>query len=75
MKCSKAVIWTILSLLIISLSGCFSSNPKDIKAFLMPGQYDVSSENYILHPPDEITLHCTAAINIDTQTQQIRPDG
>ena len=75
MKCSKAVIWTILSLLTISLSGCFSSNPTDVKAFLMPNQHDVSSENYILHPPDEIEIHCTDAPKIDGQSQQIRPDG
>lgn len=75
MKCSKAVIWTILSLLTISLTGCFSSNPKNIKAFLMPSQYDVSSRDYILHPPDEIEIHCTAAPEIDGQSQQIRPDG
>lgn len=75
MKCSRAVIWTILSLLTISLTGCFSSNPKDIKAFLMPNQYDVSSRDYILHPPDEIQIHCSEATQIDGQSQQIRPDG
>ena len=75
MKFSRAVIWTILSLLTISLTGCFSSNPKDVKAFLMPNQYDVSSRDYILHPPDEIELHCSEATQIDGQSQQIRPDG
>jgi len=41
----------------------------------MPNQFDVSSENYILHPPDEIEIHCTDAPKIDGQSQQIRPDG
>ena len=75
MKCSQAIIWTILSLLTISLTGCFSSNPKDIKAFLMPDKVDVSARNYILHPPDDIEIHCAAVPEIDMQSQQIRPDG
>jgi len=75
MKCSQAVIWTILSLLTISLTGCFSSNPKDVKAFLMPSNVDVSAKNYILHPPDEIEIHCSKVPEIDLQRQQVRPDG
>ena len=75
MKCSQAVIWTILSLLTVSLTGCFSSNPKDVKAFLMPSNVDVSAKNYILHPPDEIEIHCSKVPEIDLQRQQVRPDG
>ena len=75
MKRSRAIILVILSLFTISLSGCFSSNPKDIRAFLMPKDVDVSVRDYILHPPDEIEIHCTAATQIDGQSQQIRPDG
>ena len=75
MKCSQAVIWTILSLFIVSLTGCFSSNPKNLKAFLMPGKVDVSTRNYILHPPDEIEIHCSSVPEIDMQRQQVRPDG
>ena len=75
MKCFQALILTILSLLIISFSGCFSSNPKDIEAFLMPNAVDVSATNYILHPPDDIIIHCTPVPEIHMQSQQIRPDG
>ena len=75
MNCSRALIWLILSLLIVSLAGCFSSNPKDINAFLMPNKVDVSARNYILHPPDEIEIHCTDVPEIHMQRQQIRPDG
>jgi polysaccharide export outer membrane protein len=75
MKYSKALILTILSLLTVSISGCFSSNPRDIRAFLKPNEVDVSSKDYILHPPDEIEIHCTDAPEIDGQSQQIRPDG
>ncbi len=69
MKCSRAVIWSILSLFTVSLTGCFSSNPKDIKAFLMPDKVDVSTRNYILHPPDEIEIHCFSVPEIDMQRQ------
>jgi polysaccharide export outer membrane protein len=65
----------ILSLFLFSLTGCFSSNPKDIRAFLMPDNVIVSSRNYILSPPDEIEIHCTEVPEIHTQSQQIRPDG
>jgi len=75
MKGSRAVIWTILSLFTISLTGCFSSNPKDVKAFLMPDKVDVSARAYTLHPPDEIEIHCSSVPEIDMQRQQIRPDG
>jgi len=75
MKCSRAVIWTILSLLTVSLTGCFSSNPKDVKAFLMPNKVDVSARIYTLHPPDEIEIHCSSVPEIDMQRQQVRPDG
>ena len=75
MKCSQAVIWTVLSLLTVSLTGCFSSNPKDLEAFLMPDNVDVSTKNYTLHPPDEIEIHCSSVPEIDMQRQQVRPDG
>jgi len=75
MKYSRTVIWTILSLFTVSLTGCFSSNPEDIQAFLMPDSVDVSAKNYTMHPPDEIEIHCSSVPEIDLQRQQIRPDG
>jgi len=41
----------------------------------MPDKVDVSARNYILQPPDEIEIHCSAVPEIDMQSQQIRPDG
>jgi polysaccharide export outer membrane protein len=41
----------------------------------MPDKVDVSARNYILHPPDDIEIHCAAVPEIDMQSQQIRPDG
>jgi protein involved in polysaccharide export with SLBB domain len=75
MKCSWIVIWMILSLFTVSLTGCFSSNPEDVHAFLMPDEIVASAEKYIMHPPDEIEIHCSGVPEIDMQRQQIRPDG
>jgi polysaccharide export outer membrane protein len=72
---ARPIITAISMLVTLSLTGCFSSNPKDIKAFTMPHQVDVTSEHYILQPPDEIEVHCSKAPEIDLQRQQIRPDG
>ena len=72
---ARPIIAVILILLTLGLAGCFSYNPKDIKAFTMPQQVDVASERYVLEPPDEIEVHCTKAPEIHMQRQQIRPDG
>ena len=57
------------------LTGCFSSHPKDIEAFLKPHQADVTSDKYVLQPPDEIEIHCTRVPELNMQKQRIRPDG
>jgi polysaccharide export outer membrane protein len=75
MKYTRAITLAILSLLTISMAGCFSSNPADIEAFLMPSKVNVTSRNYIMQPPDEIEIHCSRVPEIDMQRQQIRPDG
>lgn len=65
----------LLLLPAFALTGCFSSNPRDIQAFKMPHEVDVSLNQYVLQPPDEIEVHCSKAPEIDLQRQQIRPDG
>lgn len=75
MEYFRIVTWTILSLFTVGLTGCFSSDPKNIKAFLMPDKFDVSTKQYILLPPDEIEIHCSMVPEINMQRQQIRPDG
>jgi polysaccharide export outer membrane protein len=57
------------------LTGCFSGYPEDIQAFVKPYEVDVTSENYIFQPPDEIEIHCAQVPEIDLQRQRIRPDG
>jgi len=65
----------IVSLITISVTGCFSSNPADIEAFLRPDKVDVTAESYVLQPPDEVQVHCSEVPEIDQQRQRIRPDG
>jgi protein involved in polysaccharide export with SLBB domain len=65
----------VLLMFLTSLTGCFSSNPNDIKAFVRPDRINVTAANYILQPPDEIEIHCSRIPEIDKQSQQIRPDG
>lgn len=72
---TRVVIVVILSLVTISLTGCFSSHPKDIEAFLKPRQVNVTSGTYILQPPDEIKIFCSKVPEIHEQQQRIRPDG
>jgi len=60
---------------VCSVAGCFSSNPEDIHAFVKPYEVDVTSEDYILQPPDEIEIHCSQVPEVHLQRQYIRPDG
>ncbi len=75
MKCLRVISMMIVSLITISLTGCFSSHPADIEAFLRPDKVDVSSERYVLQPPDQIVVHCSEVPEINGQAQLIRPDG
>ena len=59
----------------VILTGCFSSHPKDIEAYLKPHQAQVTADKYVLQPPDEIEVHCVRVPEIDGQRQRIRTDG
>jgi polysaccharide export outer membrane protein len=72
---TSLMLLVILLAAMLSLMGCFSSNSKDIEAFLKPHQADVTSDKYVLQPPDEIEVHCARIPEIDKQRQRIRPDG
>jgi len=75
MRCRKAFLQVIVLMFLVSLTGCFSSNPADIEVFQRPDQVTVTMEKYILQPPDEIEIHCSKVPEIHLQKQQIRPDG
>ena len=68
------LVMVVLSLL-VSLTGCFSSQDEDIQAFAKPDEVVLVSSNYVLMPPDEIEIHCTKVPEIHLQRQRIRPDG
>ncbi len=72
---ARATLAVILSLITVGLTGCFSSHPEDIQAFLRPPEVNVTAENYILQPPDEIEIQCSKVPEIHLQRQIIRPDG
>ncbi len=75
MKYTWIISVVILTLIMISQTGCYSSHPKDIEAFLMPDKVDVTAEDYVLQPPDEVEVRCSRVPEIDQQRQRIRPDG
>jgi polysaccharide export outer membrane protein len=75
MRNAQIIIAVILSVITISLTGCFSSHPKDIEAFLKPYEANVTAKSYALQPPDEVEIHCSKVPEINLQRQQIRPDG
>jgi polysaccharide export outer membrane protein len=75
MRCTWIIAVTFLSVFALGLAGCFSSNPKDIEAFLRPEKVDTTAENYVLQPPDQILVLCSEVPEIDRQSQLIRPDG
>ena len=74
---ARATSAATLSLITISITvtGCFSSQPEDIKVFLRPYEVNVTAERYVLQPPDEIEILCSKVLEIHMQRQQIRPDG
>jgi polysaccharide export outer membrane protein len=65
----------IILIFLVFIGGCFSSNPRDIEAFIKPHEVIVTAERYLLQPPDEIEIHCTKVPEIHLQRQRIRPDG
>lgn len=71
----------MLLLAVVMMSGCFSARSEDLEVFLKPDQADVTGEDYIIQPPDRITVIATGIPELSGvssqlgQTQEIRPDG
>jgi polysaccharide biosynthesis/export protein len=71
-------LWTIAlscSILILGMSGCFSSSSPDLRAFKMPEDVNTTAANYILQPPDVVKVVCSKIPELNGQEQRIRPDG
>jgi polysaccharide export outer membrane protein len=64
-----------LAVLMVSATGCFSSNPKAIEHFDKPSQMNIYGEEYVLEPPDVIEVLSADVPEIHLQSQRIRPDG
>ncbi len=83
MRYKPTLLHVVLVIIPIVLSGCFSANPEDVKAFLRPDQADVTADTYILQPPDMITvlsskvpeMQRSGSISAVGLTQVIRTDG
>jgi len=75
MKCTHIIVAVTMSLSTLGLTGCFSSRPEDIEAFLRPRDANVTAESYVLQPPDGIEIYCSNVPEIHLQRQRIRPDG
>jgi len=71
----KVVRIIFVGLISIALSGCFSSHPRNIAAFVKPDKANVTADKYALQPPDEIQIHCARIPELNMQRQRIRPDG
>ena len=75
MKHKQLLLYLSFLCISITLLGCTQYNPDDIKAFYMPRNVNVTADDYILQPPDEIEIHSSKVPEIHLQIQQIRPDG
>lgn len=75
MKFTQIMKVVTFPVMIIGLTGCFSSNPEDIQAFARPYMVNTTTDTYVLQPPDEVVVFCTKVPEIHEQRQKIRPDG
>ena len=71
----KTLALGILLLFVTLVTGCFYSRPEDIRVFAKPTDVNVTSDTYILQPPDEVQIFCEQAKEVNLQRQRIRPDG
>ncbi|HIJ67676.1 MAG TPA: hypothetical protein HPP87_08495 [Planctomycetes bacterium] len=71
----------VLLALVVMLGGCFSARPEDIEAFLRPDEAQVTADDYLMQPPDQITVISSKVPQLQGTvrrigyTQTIRPDG
>ncbi len=59
------------------IAGCVAK-PENIQAFARTYEVNVTAQNYIVQPPDELEVFCSQAPDvpeIHKQRQRVRPDG
>jgi polysaccharide biosynthesis/export protein len=86
----KLSIFTAITLALLMLisAGCFKADEKNLQAFTYPNKADVTMDQYVLQPPDVITVISSSVPELtgsnsmagsglvsQTMTQTIRPDG
>jgi protein involved in polysaccharide export with SLBB domain len=81
MRYQQIFVGLFLLTLVVGLAGCFSAKPDDIQAFLKPGEAQVTADDYLLQPPDQVTVISSKVPELAGttrsvgHTQTIRPDG
>jgi len=56
-------------------AGCASNPHGQLAAFLKAHEQSVSTGQYVVQPPDIITIHAAVAPEIDGAVRRVRPDG
>ena len=75
MRQIKILLQVFLVMLLAVTSGCFSSHPRDIEAFVKTEKANLVPDGYIIQPADTIEILASKVPEINLQKQQIRPDG
>ena len=81
MRYQQIFVGLFLLILVFGLAGCFSAKSDDIQAFLKPGEAQVTADDYLLQPPDQVTVisskvpELQGSMSTVGHTQTIRPDG
>lgn len=78
---NRAIFYFFSILVIMAMAGCFSGSADNVTAFTPPDKANVTGEDYIFQPPDDVTVIATGIPELEGmgntlgQTQPIRPDG
>jgi polysaccharide export outer membrane protein len=81
MKYRLYCVAIVACLLTASVSGCFKADQENLKAFTYPNDATVTASDYVILPPDDVTVICTSVPELMGtgsmlgQTQTVRPDG
>ncbi len=71
----KKLSLAVLSVCAALLAGCTVGNPESIQAWRKPYETNVTTDRYIVQPPDELELRCAQVPEVNMQRQRVRPDG
>lgn len=72
--CGLRPAWCTTLFALAVTAGC-SNNHEQLKLFLRAGEAEVSTGQYVVRPPDRVTIHAPGAPELDGSTQTVRADG